>query len=234
MFKKIVLIGLAVSALGFTAVSNARADTWNKKTVITFSQPVEVAGHVLPAGTYTFQLMDSMSDRHIVQIFSADGKIIATVLTIPDNRLTSTDQTVIKFREVPAGTVQAVRAWFYPGNTIGEEFIYPKPRALMLAKVSNAVVPAVAADVNDVEALKTAPIVAVTPDETEMPVAAAIQTTPVKPVTPAGEVATGARHSTRLPKTASLVPMIALFGLGSLIVALGVLGLTRREPASIT
>jgi len=232
MFTRIVLIGVAVSALGFAAVPDARADTWNKKTVITFSQPVEVAGNVLPAGTYTFQLMDSLTDRHIVQIFNADGtKLIATVLSIPDHRLTSTDETVIKFREVPAGTLQAVRAWFYPGNKVGEEFIYPKARALMLAKVSNAVVPAVAADITDVDALKTAPIVAVTPDETEVPVAAAIQTTPVAL---ADEGATVARHSTRLPNTASALPMIALFGTGFLIVALGVLGITRRAPASIT
>jgi hypothetical protein len=231
MFKRLVLIGLAVLALGFAAVPDARADTRNKKTVITFSQPVEVAGHVLPAGTYTFQLMDSMTDRHIVQIFDANGtKIIATVLTVPNYRLKSTDATVIKFREVPAGTLQAVRAWFYPGNTVGEEFIYPKARALMLAKASNAVVPAIAADVTDVEALKSAPIVAVTPDETELPVAAAIQMTPV---TPAGEVAAGARHSTRLPKTAGQMPMIALFGLSAFIVALGMLRLTRRAPVSV-
>jgi Protein of unknown function (DUF2911) len=231
MFKRLVLIGLAVSALGFAAVADARADTWNKKTVITFSQPVEVAGHVLPAGTYTFQLMDSMTDRHIVQIFDANGtKLIATVLTIPNYRLKSTDATVIKFREVPAGTLQAVRAWFYPGNTVGEEFIYPKARALVLAKASNAVVPAVAADVTDVEALKSAPIVAVTPDETEVPVAAAIQMTPV---TSAGAGTMGTRHSTRLPKTASRVPMFALFGLGACIVALGMLRLTRRAPAPV-
>jgi len=40
MFKRLVLIGLAVSALAFASVSGVRADTWNKKTVITFSQPV--------------------------------------------------------------------------------------------------------------------------------------------------------------------------------------------------
>jgi len=231
MFKRLVLIGLAVSALAFASVAGVRADTWNNKTVITFSQPVEVAGHVLPAGTYTFQLMDSMTDRHIVQIFDAKGtQLIATVLTVPNYRLTSTDATVIKFREVPAGTVQAVRAWFYPGNTIGEEFIYPKARALMLAKASNAVVPAIAADVPDAEALKTAPIVAVTPDETEVPVAAAIQMTPA---TSAGAVTMGTRHSTRLPKTASQVPMFALFGLGACIAALGILRLTRRVPAPV-
>jgi hypothetical protein len=113
-----------VSVFGLTAAPAARADGRNKKTVVTFSQAVEVAGHMLPAGTYTFQLADSPSDRHVVQIFTADGRrMIATVLAIPDYRLRPTDDTVIQFREVSAGSPQAIRAWFYPGDTSGQEFV---------------------------------------------------------------------------------------------------------------
>src|SRR4030095_2679700 len=115
MFRKCLLAALTVSVFGLIAVPTARADEWNKKTVITFSQPVEVAGHVLPAGTYTFQLADSPSDRHLVQIYGADGRIIATVLAIPDYRLTATDETVMTFNEASAGSPQPIRAWFYPG-----------------------------------------------------------------------------------------------------------------------
>src|SRR5581483_5978816 len=162
--------------LGLVAVAAARGDEWNKKTILTFSQPVEIPGHVLPAGTYTFQLADSSADRHIVRVFNADGsKILATVMTIPDYRLKATDETVIKFGEVPRGAPEAIRAWFYPGNTVGQEFVYPKARATELAKVTKTVVPAVMSDVaDDVAALKSAPIVAITPDEQEMPVATAI------------------------------------------------------------
>jgi hypothetical protein len=60
---------LAATVLGAAVLPSARADEWNKKTVVTFSQAVEVPGKVLPADTYTFQLLDSPSDRHIVQIF---------------------------------------------------------------------------------------------------------------------------------------------------------------------
>jgi hypothetical protein len=141
MFKRFFFVALTVSVFGLIAVPTARADEWNKKTPITFRQPVEVAGHVLPAGAYTFQLADSPSDRHVVQIFGADGRIIATVLTIPDYRLTVTGETVIKFREVSAGSPQAIRAWFHPGNSAGQEFVYPKARAMELAKASNSVVP---------------------------------------------------------------------------------------------
>ena len=70
---KTILVVLALSLLGATLAPGARADEWNKKTVMTFSQPIEIPGQILPAGTYTFRLLDSPSDRHIVQIFSADG-----------------------------------------------------------------------------------------------------------------------------------------------------------------
>ena len=177
--KKAILMGLGLALVAMVAAPNARADEWNKKTILTFSQPVEIPGHVLPAGTYTFKLADSMSDRHVVQVFNADGsEIIATIIAIPDYRLKVTGETVIKFTEVPAGQPEAVRAWFYPGNSVGQEFVYPKRRAIELAQMTKAVVPALATDTDDAEALKTAPIVAVTPEEKEVPVAAAIQTTP--------------------------------------------------------
>ena len=119
----------------------AKADDWNRKTTITFSGPVEIPGvhlvgwGVLPAGTYVFKILDSQSDRHIVQIFSKDEKTIyATILAIPNYRLKATDKTVITFRERPAGEPEALRAWFYPGRNWGEEFVYPKAKAMELAK----------------------------------------------------------------------------------------------------
>jgi len=235
--KKTILIGLTLSLLGFVAAPNARADEWNKKTILTFSQPVEIPGHVLPAGTYTFKLADSMSDRHIVQVFNADGsQIIATIIAIPDYRLKVTGETVIKFTEVPAGQPEAVRAWFYPGNSVGQEFVYPKRRAIELAQMTKAVVPALATDTDDAEALKTAPIVAVTPEEKEMPVAAAIQTTPENTTneTPSmsGMKTTGTsarRDARELPKTASTLPLVLLFGFVSIGVALGLMVFGKRS-----
>jgi len=88
---KTVTVALAITVIGLASAASARADEFNKQTVLTFSQPVEIPGQVLPAGTYLFKLADTMSDRHIVQIFSADGsRIIATVMAIPDYRLTTT------------------------------------------------------------------------------------------------------------------------------------------------
>ena len=241
VIKKAILMGLTVSVVGLVSVSSARADEWDKKTVLTFSQPVEIPGHVLPAGTYTFKLADSMSDRHIVQVFNADGsKIIATVMTIPDYRLTSTAKTVIKFDEVPAGSPEVIRAWFYPGNTIGQEFVYPKSRAAQLARASKAAVPAIAVEVASVDDLKTVPIVAVTPEEKETAVSAAIQTTPVATVTNGSSSMTGTtgttgrRHTRQLPKTATTLPLIMGLGLGCIGLAVGLMMFARRAiPATL-
>jgi hypothetical protein len=206
---------------------------------------------VLPAGTYTFQLASSTADRHIVQVFNADGStLLATVMTISDYRLKATDQTVIKFGEVPRGAPEVIRAWFYPGNTLGQEFVYPKARATELAKVTKTVVPAVVADAaDDVEALKTAPIVAITPEEKEMPVAAAIQTIPDERTTDAvagltsrpttagttgvSDRAQDARGGRQLPQTASLLTMIVLLGLGFIGLACGLMMFRKRLTAPI-
>src|SRR3990170_3643206 len=130
---------VSIMALAFSpAVKAQRAD---KKTIVTFSQRIEIPGvgqQFLPAGTYVFKLVDSLSNRDIVQIFNEDeNHVFATILPIANYRLKATDETVMTFRERAAGQPQAIRAWFYPGANWGQEFVYPKSRAVELAKVTN-------------------------------------------------------------------------------------------------
>ena len=67
----------------------------NHKTKLDFSEPIEVPGKILPAGHYVFELVDSDSDRHIVQIWNAKKtRIEGTFLAIPDKRLQAKGKTV--------------------------------------------------------------------------------------------------------------------------------------------
>jgi len=232
-FVKTIFAVLALTLLSATLVPGARADEWNKKTVLTFSQPVEIPGQILPAGTYTFVLLDSPADRHIVQIFNADGsQIITTVLAINNYRLKPTGDTVVKFAERSGDNPEALKAWFYPGDNFGQEFVYPKQRAIELAVIVKQPIPALAADTTD---LKVVPIVAETPEQKEVPVTEAIMVTPapaetvtpapvVQATTPAPVVETAPApvvETQQLPQTASQLPLIVLLGLASLGAALG-------------
>src|SRR5882724_9882927 len=135
--------------LGFLAgmVPRATADESDEKTVFTFSGPVEIPGQVLPAGTYVFKLADSSSDRNIVQVYNKDEThLYGTFLAIPDQRLRPADKPIITFDERAGDSPEAVKAWFYPGDDYGHEFVYPKPKALELAKANNTPVPSMPAE----------------------------------------------------------------------------------------
>src|ERR1700689_1525296 len=134
--KTRVMLFVGLGLLG-GIVQRAAADDFDQKTVFTFSGPVEIPGQVLSAGTYVFKLADSRSDRNIVQVFSEDEKhLYGTFLAISDERLRPAGKPIITFDETPAGSPEAVRAWFYPGENYGHQFVYPKPKAIALAKAN--------------------------------------------------------------------------------------------------
>lgn len=215
----------------------ASADTWDKKTVITFSGPVEIPGvhltgwGVLPAGSYVFKIVSSQSDRHIVQIFSKDETTIyATILAIPNYRLKATDKTVVTFRERPAGEPEALRAWFYPGMNWGEEFVYPKAKAIALAKATNTPVlftpaelpvevaePTKLAEEPLVVELKRAPVMAIQPTGEEVVLAQVVTPPPAtEPLVASSQAPASAEPAPALPATASDLPLNVLMGMVAL------------------
>jgi len=197
---------------------------------VTFSAPVEVPGvgaQILPAGTYVFKIFDSLSDRHIVQIFNqAEDHVFTTILAIPNYRLRATSKTVMTFRERAAGQPEAIRAWFYPGRQWGEEFVYPKSRAIELAKVTNEPVlfTPIELETAPIEDLKTAPVQAVKPTGEEVQVTEVVEIPPE--VATAKPVEVAAAQS--LPKTASTLPLVGLIGLLSLGVGLALSVITKQ------
>ena len=134
-FVKALCCAAALTAL---IAPGARADEWNKKTILTFSGPVQIPGATLPAGRYVFKLADIPGNRHVVQVFDKDEhKIFATMLAVPNQRLDPSDKPIVLFSERATGSPQAVKVWYYPGETIGNEFVYPKSQAMKIAKASH-------------------------------------------------------------------------------------------------
>src|SRR5919106_1397343 len=165
MLRKSLLVVCAVAFLSALVHGTATAQdiNWNQRTYFTFSAPVELPGKMLPAGTYLFKLVDSPSNRHVVQVFDKDEKMIhATILAIPAQRLEPADEPEVRFMEVAANQPAAIRTWWFPGRTIGHEFIYPKEQALRLARGARAEVLTVATDATTTETMREAELARVT------------------------------------------------------------------------
>ena len=206
----------SITAVACTALllgaASAPAQTSDRTTFVTFSGPVTIPGMTLPAGTYTFRLADSPADRHIVQIFDKEqSKIFATLLAVPAERNQAEGEPVITFRETPADRPPALRYWYYAGEKAGNEFVYPKSQAMMIARASGEGVMAIESESTNVSDWTGTPTrVTATADQTTTTASTATatstastaSTTTAEPTTPPA-TATGTTTGTATGTTAS-------------------------------
>ena len=233
--------------------AGVRADDWNKKTILTFSGPVQIPGATLAGGSYVCWA-DSAAPACPVQVFDKDREEDhRDALGHPKAmRLDANDEPVLMFSERPAGSPQAVKVWFYPGNRIGNEFVYPKSMAMKIAKANHQSVLAMD-DSSTSSAFKTAQVgrfdeegvwkaegdtavVASTtpaPEATAAPTSTTMAQATAKPATVADNNTTGTsgRRATRrsLPRTASPLPLYEL--LSGLSIAGGLVVRRLRKAA---
>jgi len=215
---------MLVGGLLLTGAANrVGADEWNKKTYITISQSIEVPGAILPPGRYVFKLLDSQSNRHIVQVMNdRENHVYCTNLAIAKVRMEPADKTVLSFYEVPGGGPEPVRAWFYPGDLIGQEFIYSHKRmgeiraAMEKGRITVAEnrkttteTPAVAA----VEEQKTEETLVETPAPTPSPAPLVAEEQPAPTPSPAPVEEPAPAPAPAMPHTASNTIEIGLLGL---------------------
>lgn len=226
-YQRNLVLAAFAGCMSFAVIPTLQADQWDKKTLLTVNEPIQMPSCCTPDHTVTLQpgeyvlvLVDSLSDRHIVRVFDKDQKnVITTILAIPNYRLQPTGKTVFQYWEVPAGQPKALRAWFYPGDNFGQEFAYHKQTAVQIAAYDKVPVPAIEVDTKVEEDLKTAPLVVV--DETGKTGELAL--TKPEPAPQFEQVETAAvqardrvEPADTLPHTASPVPLFGLIGILSL------------------
>jgi hypothetical protein len=202
--------------LAYTAVAPVvRADAWNKRTAVTFHQPVEIPRIVLGPGTYVVKLVDSLSNRDLVQFLNErENHVFATVLAIPDYEPNFVpDHSIFTFEERAANSPEVLKTWFYPGDNYGEEFVYPKSETSVPAPQPANLPPRIASSEPQHSERQPAPASNAVTAQSVAPV----KPTPAPPVELAqAQPAPSAVHSEaakELPKTASSLPLIALLGL---------------------
>ena len=149
------ILGLS---LGVTLyASTAQAQPEDKRTFFTFSGPVALPGVTLPAGRYVFRIVDTTTTRKVIQVLSDDGKkpfVMAN--TIPDQRRDPVTDATVSFYETPRGTPAAVKTWWYPGESTGYQFIYPRAQAKEIAHNTGKAVLTTKTETTKTEETKTA------------------------------------------------------------------------------
>jgi hypothetical protein len=175
--------------------------TDNRLTNITFSAPVSVPGHTLPAGTYRFQLADSNANRNIVQIFDKDNNLVATMLAVPATRNQPQGDPLVTFKETRSDLPPAVHYWYYAGERTGSELVYPRNQAMEIARNSGESVMATdttSTEMNDLKngqitsvngteanAQATQPDTTTAPQQPTQPTSPPVTTAPTTPTTTA-------------------------------------------------
>jgi LPXTG-motif cell wall-anchored protein len=250
--KRFIAVAAIFSLIFIASVMapSAKAQNGDRKSVVTFSEPVEIpGGTILPAGTYFFKLLNQDSGRWVVQIFDQNQThTYATVITVQDFRYHPTDKGVMTFAERPAGQPPAIKEWFFPGENFGRQFVYSKNRALQLAKQvnepvlsmpndtsANITVPDQTATDAQTSAFAQTPVTAYSAAGEEVPPATVVQAqapvaAPATVAAPVQDTTPAVATDLPLPKTASSDPAIGLIGLLAMVGAVG-LAVRRRRSA---
>lgn len=133
MLRKVISVCL-FAVLAVCTSTSANGETLDRRTYFTFNQPVALPGMTLPAGTYMFRLVDPMSSRRVVQVLDATGKkSYGLLMSMPTMADMVPSRPEVRFTETKAGVPHAVHAWWYPGESTGRQFIFPKHQQLKSA-----------------------------------------------------------------------------------------------------
>jgi hypothetical protein len=219
MLKRLCFASVLV-VLVFGVASGASAFTSDKRTLFTFSQPVALPGVTLPAGTYMFRLADPTTSRKVIQVTDTQGvQSYAMLLSLETRRNTPSPDPEIRFLETPAGAPMPVSAWWYAGESVGYQFIYPKDQLEALNRTaskfpgeasSGEPVPPIAEPASpgvvEGEGVPAEADVEAQVAQAEPPAAPA----PAEPQAPASDSRIGAREE--LPETASPLALLLLSG----------------------
>jgi hypothetical protein len=238
--RKIFMSACAAAMLATVNVGPASAQMsmpLDQRTEFTFNAPVELPGVTLPPGTYVFRFIDATTQKKVMQVQAKDdtNKNYGLFLTINAIRPRASEEAELRFLETPAGKPAAVKTWWYPGNTIGREFIYPKEQAKRLAMATNTTVLTTKSDAETAPpaTMANSDLQYVSPTGQESAVteemlnavnnaaptggSATLNNAPVQERTTASNMENNAASSRqRLPRTNTMLPLLALMGLSSL------------------
>src|SRR5512140_3929984 len=103
---------------------------------LTVTEPMDVGGKVLEAGTYRIEVVRLDESRNLLQVKSPDGmQLYTTVLSVPHDTVAGEVVPENRFVYFPArpGIPMVLRTWYEKDRSSGHDIVYPRARALELA-----------------------------------------------------------------------------------------------------
>jgi hypothetical protein len=124
MSYKFLAMMFSMVLLAVLLAPKARADEDNQEIRFSINRPVDIPTSVLPAGHYDLKLMGNGS--RVAGVWNASGtKFYGFFETIPVDRYHATSRTKLVLTESVKNAPPRIEEWFYPGDKVGSEILYP-------------------------------------------------------------------------------------------------------------
>ena len=123
------ILGLALAASAYTAVSASQYQGYSRATHLTFSGPVGLPGVTLPAGTYVFELASQTAPDLVRVSNAARTAVYFTAFTEQVQRPDGwPDDRPVMLGEAPIGAAPPIIVWYPTDDSNGRRFIYRNVR----------------------------------------------------------------------------------------------------------
>jgi hypothetical protein len=207
---------LLVAAFALLIAAPAALAQIPETSTLPVTEPLDVGGTILQPGTYTITVLKRGDDNRVT-ILDQAGNAVASVLTIPHQLEPNEEIPNTTFVYFPAGEGQprALRTWFPPdpASRVGRDIVYDEARTAQLMRLAQG---------ETVTTTTQTQIVDTTPVVTPAPAPVYVPEPAPAPMTSAAPVETAEVAPVEMPQTAGELPLVALFGLLSVVAAVGI------------
>jgi hypothetical protein len=131
-----LLLACGIAAIGASAAAaQTPPAAQDRSTTVEFRSITRLPGITLQPGKYVFRLGTPVEKQNLVEIYSTDGtRKIATVLTVDYAGTRSGNAATVVFDKT---NPPVLRAWYFPGDTVGREFVYTEDEARTIYATAN-------------------------------------------------------------------------------------------------
>jgi hypothetical protein len=135
--RPLLIVCLLAALAAWPAAAQTPQASQDRSTSVEFTTITRLPGITLQPGKYVFRLGTPAGKQTVVEVYSTDGtKKIATLQTIDYTGPRTGDASTIVFDKIEP---PMLRVWYFPGDTVGREFVYTGAEAQTIGQAVRAI-----------------------------------------------------------------------------------------------